>query len=265
MKDLQLSLQQKVVLQSTDSGGWILLHAILFCFLFFKNVLKTCIIFFPLHNYAPPCVGLSHTILLKIHLCLWLKHNKLWKSSRGNTFANHCTLYIHFILYYIIYCYYDHYILNQGRFVYTDQLQHLNHWQVTWITLLILLQCNVWLGNLGSWHSCPPVIQQYNDKTLLQTKYTLLVLHLYTPMLFSCSYTGMLTCSGPMCYMMEQVQSMKSAPSCQLPDAVHLRTPQENLCWCHDGSGPSCIGGFKLLADHCIVIITVIQLTCLSF
>ena len=41
-------------------------------FLFFvcKNVLKPCINFLPLHNYAPPCVGLSHKIPLKyIYVC----------------------------------------------------------------------------------------------------------------------------------------------------------------------------------------------------
>lgn len=29
-----------------------------------------------------------------------------------------------------------------------------NHWQVKWITLILLLQCNVLLGDLGLWHSC---------------------------------------------------------------------------------------------------------------
>lgn len=33
-----------------------------------------------------------------------------------------------------------------------------------------------------------------------------------------------------LCDMKEQVQSMESAPSCQLPDAIHLRTPQESMC-----------------------------------
>ena len=36
-----------------------------FQFFIFKNVLKPCIIFLPLHNYAPPCVGLSQKIPLK--------------------------------------------------------------------------------------------------------------------------------------------------------------------------------------------------------
>ena len=41
----------------------------LFFFFIFKKVLKPCIIFLPLHNYAPRCVGLSHKVPLK-YICV---------------------------------------------------------------------------------------------------------------------------------------------------------------------------------------------------
>lgn len=40
---------------------------------------------------------------------------------------NYIYIYVFYIIYYIMYSFYDHYILNQGRFVNTDQLQNLNH------------------------------------------------------------------------------------------------------------------------------------------
>ena len=46
-------------------GGWIQMHTTLFRNVFVKKVWKTFIIFLPLHNYVPLCVGQSHKIPIK--------------------------------------------------------------------------------------------------------------------------------------------------------------------------------------------------------
>ena len=94
-KTCSFNCSEKVVLQSIDLGGLNTNSRHTFHIFICKNNWKPFIIFLPLHNYVPLCVGLSHKIPIKyiyVFRCNMRKCGKfqgVWILFQGTVFS-HC-------------------------------------------------------------------------------------------------------------------------------------------------------------------------------